>query len=144
MHFINIIEYELVQRKIKGRETVLEAGKVGLFLFIANKTIWEWFQWEGDLPWNTQVLRPLPQHMEDLVSSQGKPASSESASGAKPSRRYPQVGPPPLACLFAFRRSSAGSILQTALWAHPVSVWAYPLLANNIYTTEFNIKAKKG
>lgn len=41
MHFINIIEYELVQRKIKGRETVLEAGKVGMFLFIADKTIWK-------------------------------------------------------------------------------------------------------
>lgn len=38
MGFINTIEYALVQRKIKGRETALEGGKVDMFLCIVNKT----------------------------------------------------------------------------------------------------------
>lgn len=36
MYFVNIIEYASVQRKLKGKQTALEDGKVGISLFIVN------------------------------------------------------------------------------------------------------------
>lgn len=56
----------------------------------------------GDLPWNSQMLRALPQHMAVIVWSQGKSASSKSAHEAQTQQKTSPSHPAPLTRLFAF------------------------------------------